>query len=159
MIAPIVVGTDGSEESLAAVEWATTEAARRRVPLRVVHVVDRCRGPAADHAQLLGHDLTARLRRDPPHRARSALARASRRANLAAPGVDMRAAAVGAGEARHGVAQPVVGARGQQPSDAPPVRAAHTDHAGGSGPSRAARANSSHARHLIIGWAGGPADS
>jgi nucleotide-binding universal stress UspA family protein len=35
---PIVVGTDGSEESLRAVDWATGEAARRAVPLRIVTV-------------------------------------------------------------------------------------------------------------------------
>ncbi len=35
---PIVVGTDGSEESLRAVDWATCEAARRAVPLRIVTV-------------------------------------------------------------------------------------------------------------------------
>ena len=35
---PIVVGTDGSEESLHAVDWATYEAARRAVPLRIVTV-------------------------------------------------------------------------------------------------------------------------
>jgi nucleotide-binding universal stress UspA family protein len=35
---PIVVGTDGSEESLRAVDWATGEAARRGAPLRIVTV-------------------------------------------------------------------------------------------------------------------------
>ena len=40
---PIVVGTDGSEESLHAVDWATYEAARRAVPLRIVTVAA---GPA-----------------------------------------------------------------------------------------------------------------
>jgi nucleotide-binding universal stress UspA family protein len=35
---PIVVGTDGSEESLKAVEWAAREAERRMLPLRVVSV-------------------------------------------------------------------------------------------------------------------------
>jgi len=91
--APIVAGTDGSEESLAAVEWAAVEAVRRRVGLCIVHVVDHHPGPAA-HAQLLGHDLAGRHRHDLPHRARSALASASRRAAGAAPGLDLRAAAV-----------------------------------------------------------------
>ncbi|MEO3876008.1 universal stress protein [Nonomuraea sp. B12E4] len=36
----IIVGVDGSVPSRAAVEWAATEADRRRLPLRVVHVVD-----------------------------------------------------------------------------------------------------------------------
>src|SRR5260370_35077418 len=36
---PVVVGTDGSEHSLQAVEWAAREAEQREVPLRVVSVV------------------------------------------------------------------------------------------------------------------------
>ncbi len=44
---PIVVGADGSEESLRAVEWAATEAARRAVPLRIVAVTPAlARAPA-----------------------------------------------------------------------------------------------------------------
>lgn len=35
---PIVVGADGSEESLRAVEWAAREAERRMLPLRIVSV-------------------------------------------------------------------------------------------------------------------------
>ncbi|MFC5749066.1 universal stress protein [Actinomadura rugatobispora] len=35
----IVVGADGSEHGLVAVEWAAAEAARRGAPLRVVHAV------------------------------------------------------------------------------------------------------------------------
>lgn len=37
MSAPVVVGIDGSESSLDAVRWAAEEAARRDVPLRIVH--------------------------------------------------------------------------------------------------------------------------
>jgi len=33
---PIVAGTDGSEESLQAVDWAAREAALRGAPLRIV---------------------------------------------------------------------------------------------------------------------------
>ena len=33
---PIIAGTDGSEDSLRAVEWAAREAVRRTVALRVV---------------------------------------------------------------------------------------------------------------------------
>jgi nucleotide-binding universal stress UspA family protein len=36
----VVVGTDGAEPSTAAVRWAATEAECRRLPLRVVHVLD-----------------------------------------------------------------------------------------------------------------------
>ena len=36
---PVVAGTDGSEESLCAVEWAALEARRRRAPLRIVSAV------------------------------------------------------------------------------------------------------------------------
>ena len=35
---PVVVGVDGSESALHAVRWAAKEAARRQVPLRLVHV-------------------------------------------------------------------------------------------------------------------------
>ena len=35
---PVVVGVDGSEESLRAVEWAALEAQRHRAPLRIVSV-------------------------------------------------------------------------------------------------------------------------
>ncbi|MFG1969001.1 universal stress protein [Nonomuraea fuscirosea] len=37
----IIVGVDGSAPSRAAVEWAAADALRLRVPLRVVHAVDR----------------------------------------------------------------------------------------------------------------------
>lgn len=44
---PIVVGAAGSEESLRAVEWAATEAARRTAPLRIVAVTPApARAPA-----------------------------------------------------------------------------------------------------------------
>lgn len=91
MTTPIVAGTDGSEESLAAVAWAATEAARRSAPLCVVHVVDGHHGagpasPQPRHEHAGRHGL--------PHRARSALAKASRCAAAAAPGVDVHATAV-----------------------------------------------------------------
>ncbi|WP_067172094.1 universal stress protein [Microtetraspora niveoalba] len=38
MTAPIVVGVDGSPQSTAAVDWAADDAARRGVPLKIVHV-------------------------------------------------------------------------------------------------------------------------
>jgi nucleotide-binding universal stress UspA family protein len=36
----VVVGTDGTEPGTAAVRWAADEATRRRLPLKVVHVLD-----------------------------------------------------------------------------------------------------------------------
>jgi nucleotide-binding universal stress UspA family protein len=38
MSGPIIVGTDGSEPATAAVRWAADEAARRDLPLSIVHV-------------------------------------------------------------------------------------------------------------------------
>ena len=35
----IVVGVDGSKQSLRAVDWAADEAVRRNVPLRILYVV------------------------------------------------------------------------------------------------------------------------
>jgi nucleotide-binding universal stress UspA family protein len=88
-------GERGSEESLAAVQWAAVEAMRRSVPLFIVHVLEHHSGPAAD-TQIVGHEVHRRgwARHDLPHGARSALARAVHRAAAAAPGVDLRTAAV-----------------------------------------------------------------
>lgn len=59
--APIVVGLDGSEASLAALRWAADEAAAHQAPLIAVHVLDpRCRGfapyaqPGSQEADELG---------------------------------------------------------------------------------------------------------
>jgi nucleotide-binding universal stress UspA family protein len=41
MTEPIVVATDGSTNATAAVEWAADDAARKGLPLRIVHAVDR----------------------------------------------------------------------------------------------------------------------
>ncbi|WP_416956179.1 universal stress protein [Streptomyces sp. Agncl-13] len=38
MLPPVIAGVDGSAESLAAADWAAREAARRDLPLRLVHV-------------------------------------------------------------------------------------------------------------------------
>ncbi len=93
MTTPVVAGTDGSDESLAAVQWAAVAAARRRVPLCVLHVADH-HHPAVTHPPGLGHELAGRFRHELPHHARAALARAARRAAEAAPGVEVRTAAV-----------------------------------------------------------------
>lgn len=95
MTVPIVAGTDGSDESLAAVQWAAVEAARRRVPLCIVHVLEHHAGPTAD-TQIVWHEAHRRCwaRHDLPHGARSTLAQAARRAADAAPSVDLRTAAV-----------------------------------------------------------------
>jgi nucleotide-binding universal stress UspA family protein len=94
MTTPIVAGTDGSERSLAAVEWAAREAARRRVPLCIVHAVDGRHGRTAARPQPLRYDLADRSGHELPHHARAALAGARRRAAEAAPGAEVHAAAV-----------------------------------------------------------------
>jgi nucleotide-binding universal stress UspA family protein len=94
MTAPVVAGIDGSDESLAAVQWAAVAAARRGLPLCIVYVVEHDAGPGT-HAQIVSHDPYHWARAHGlPHPAKSVLARASRRAVYAAPGVDLRAAAV-----------------------------------------------------------------
>jgi nucleotide-binding universal stress UspA family protein len=92
MNAPVVVATDGSEESLAATQWAAVAAAQRGARLCIVHVMD---GPGpAPHAQLMRHETPAPFRHGLPRHARSVLAKASRRAAGAAPGIDVHAVAV-----------------------------------------------------------------
>ncbi|NEB74244.1 universal stress protein [Streptomyces sp. SID14478] len=48
MLRPVIVGVDESPESLAATEWATREALRRDVPLRLVHAWNWSPHPASD---------------------------------------------------------------------------------------------------------------
>ncbi|MFI9152582.1 universal stress protein [Streptomyces sp. NPDC053367] len=45
MLRPVVVGLDGSRESLAAADWAAREALRRDLPLRLVHALEGGMGP------------------------------------------------------------------------------------------------------------------
>jgi nucleotide-binding universal stress UspA family protein len=89
--APVVVGTDGSDSSLAAVDWGATEAARRGVPLNIIHVLDY--GSGSKHAHVLGHELAGLLRHQLRYQAKSAMARARRRAEIT-PGLDVQAATV-----------------------------------------------------------------
>jgi nucleotide-binding universal stress UspA family protein len=91
--AAIVAGADGSEQSLAATAWAAVAAARRRVPLCIVHVVDADAGHSG-RAHLAGHEVAGRFRHDLAHHARSVLAKASHRAVMAAPGVELHTVAV-----------------------------------------------------------------
>jgi nucleotide-binding universal stress UspA family protein len=91
MTAPIVAATDGSDESLAATQWAAMAAERRGMRLCIVHVVDH---PAPTHTQPLRHEMPTPFRHGLPHHARSILAKATRRAAGAVPGIDMHAVAV-----------------------------------------------------------------
>ncbi|WP_112470209.1 universal stress protein [Streptomyces triticisoli] len=52
MLLPIVVGVDGSESSLGAIDWAADEAALHGLPLRLVHAClwERYEGPAFTEA-------------------------------------------------------------------------------------------------------------
>ncbi|WP_435593247.1 universal stress protein [Nocardia sp. bgisy118] len=68
---PVVVGVDGSEQSLAAVRWAAQYAARHRAPLRLIHAlgvpIDFSPGMAGPVFDLeswrrAGHDLLATAR-------------------------------------------------------------------------------------------------
>jgi nucleotide-binding universal stress UspA family protein len=91
MNTPIVAATDGSEESLAATQWAAAAAARRGTRLCIVNVMDY--PDPTTHAAPVRHGMSAPFRHG-PHHARSVLAKASRRAAGAAPGIDMHAVAV-----------------------------------------------------------------
>jgi nucleotide-binding universal stress UspA family protein len=77
MLPPVVVGVDGSPESLAAAEWAAREALRRELPLRMVHAWNW------HPRQADGEPATAVQR----HLARRALRQAEERIRGACPGV------------------------------------------------------------------------
>ena len=81
---PLIVGVDGSESSLRAVDWAADEASRSGVGLRIVH------------ASLWERYETAVSSADPESLSEQALAEdiaasAAERARLRAPGVEIRA--------------------------------------------------------------------
>src|SRR5581483_11299762 len=60
--APIVVGLDGSEASMAALRWAAEEAAAHGAPLIAVHVIDPRAHRFAPYAGRAPHAM-----RDPVH--------------------------------------------------------------------------------------------
>ncbi|WP_327714285.1 universal stress protein [Streptomyces sp. NBC_00490] len=76
MLRPVIAGVDGSDESLAAAEWAAREAVRRERPLRLVHAWSW-------HPRQDGEPATAAQR----HLARHALRRAEDRIRRTCPNV------------------------------------------------------------------------
>ncbi|MBV9795642.1 MAG: universal stress protein [Actinobacteria bacterium] len=79
---PIVVGTDGSGESLRAVEWAAAEAARRSQPLRIVLVM-----AVPAHVPAATDDSPVTLDELMSSMYRQSLADTAERASQVAPGV------------------------------------------------------------------------
>jgi nucleotide-binding universal stress UspA family protein len=76
---PIIAGTDGSNDSLRAVEWAAREAALHGAPLRIVSVPEQGSWLALD---LVGPETVSRSAHEA---ARRALAAAAERATAVAP--------------------------------------------------------------------------
>ena len=82
-VKPIVAATDGSEESLRAVDWAAREAVLRGAPLRIVSAAALLPRMIGGHA-MSGYDAVADTIRE--HRDQ-ALAAATERATQARPGL------------------------------------------------------------------------
>jgi nucleotide-binding universal stress UspA family protein len=80
---PIVAATDGSEESLRAVEWAAREAALRGAPLRIVSAAELLPRMIGGHAMSDYHAVAPH----PPPAPDQALAAATERVAQAAPGL------------------------------------------------------------------------
>jgi nucleotide-binding universal stress UspA family protein len=80
---PIVVGTDGSKESLRAVEWAAREAALYGAPLRIVSAAALLPRMAGSHGTSEYETVSDLLRDERDH----ALASAAELAGQAAPGL------------------------------------------------------------------------
>ncbi|WP_433259834.1 universal stress protein [Actinosynnema sp. CS-041913] len=87
MSVPIVVGVDGSESALTAVKWAAEEAARHRVPLKLVHAYLL---PSRGYPEvvLTGHEVRQALE----EQGRQQLADAEAVARATAPEVDVSVA-------------------------------------------------------------------
>jgi nucleotide-binding universal stress UspA family protein len=83
----IVVGTDGTETSTAAVDWAAQEARRRRVPLRIVHAYE---WDWHESRYDIGNEYIDVAR----ELAEAATAAAARQARDAAPGITIEAYAL-----------------------------------------------------------------
>jgi nucleotide-binding universal stress UspA family protein len=113
---PVVAGTDGSEESLRAVEWAAREAVLRDLPLRIVSAAALPPRMNERQAEAVGglDTVSDALRKDRDR----ALAAAAERVRAAAPGLltdvdDLAGApATALTEAGSGASMLVVGARG-----------------------------------------------
>lgn len=109
---PIVVGADGSEASLRAVEWAALEAARRAAPLRIISVA-----AMPPHMQP-HHDQPATVADLLDQASAQGLATAAERATDTAPGVLVDTDLVDGSPARvlvdsaNGASMLVIGARG-----------------------------------------------
>jgi nucleotide-binding universal stress UspA family protein len=80
----VVVGVDGSEDSLRAVRWAAVEAGRRHVPLRLVHAFGWGQGSVVGHPE-----LGKRYRDTLMSYARDQLGRAAEVATAQLPGIDV----------------------------------------------------------------------
>ena len=111
---PIVVATDGSEESLRAVDWAAREAELRGLPLRIVSAA-ALPPRMAEHTTAAGVATVADTVVSDRDRA---LAAATQRATAAAPDILVDADGLGGAPARaiteagSGASMLVVGSRG-----------------------------------------------
>ena len=56
---PVVVGVDGSDAAMGAVEWAAKEAVHQDVPLRLVYVIETTDGPSASRSDYPADDQYA----------------------------------------------------------------------------------------------------
>jgi nucleotide-binding universal stress UspA family protein len=82
----VVVGVDGSEDSLRAVRWAAAEADRRSVPLRLVHAFDRTEEHVVGQPALGNQDRDILLAQ-----ARRLLTESAAVAETAVPGLEVEA--------------------------------------------------------------------
>lgn len=79
----VVAGVDGSESALEAVRWAAREAARRKVPLRLVNAF------AWPHGRHIGEPRLGDYQKIMLQAARDTVARAAEVARSAAPGIEV----------------------------------------------------------------------